>query len=48
MYILKLSAPAQALISQLTSVPAQLCVALVFLGLGLWLAFWTFRNNKDD
>jgi hypothetical protein len=36
------------MIGELLSVPAQLCLASVFLGLGLWLGFWTFKNHKDD
>jgi hypothetical protein len=34
------------MIAQLISVPAQFCVASVFVGLALWLVFWAF-NNRD-
>jgi hypothetical protein len=36
------------MISALVSLPVQLCVASVFLGLGVWLGFLTFNNHKDD
>jgi hypothetical protein len=29
----------------LISIPAQLCVASVFVGLALWLVFWSFTNS---
>jgi hypothetical protein len=35
------------MINALISVPAQLCVASVFVGLALWLVFWAFKDlNK--
>jgi hypothetical protein len=33
------------MITQLISVPAQLCVASVFVGLALWLVFYAFNNQ---
>jgi hypothetical protein len=35
------------MISQLIAVPAQLCVASVFVGLALWLVFWAFNNRRN-
>jgi hypothetical protein len=34
------------MIAALIAVPAQLCVASVFVGLALWLVFWTFNNHR--
>jgi hypothetical protein len=36
------------MISALISVPAQICVMSVFVGLALWLVFWAFNdlNNR--
>jgi hypothetical protein len=37
------------MIPAVIAVPAQLCVASVFVGLALWLAFWALKdlNNRD-
>jgi hypothetical protein len=34
------------MIAQLIGVPAQLCVMSVFVGLALWLVFWTFNSSQ--
>jgi hypothetical protein len=34
------------MIYALISLPAQLAVASVFVGVALWLVFWTFNNHR--
>jgi hypothetical protein len=34
------------MVAALISVPAQVCVASVFVGLAVWLVLWTFNNHN--
>jgi hypothetical protein len=34
------------MVAQLISVPTQICVMSVFVGMAVWLAFWAFHNQR--